>query len=150
MNFYKHFIGDYARDTGDLSLLEHGAYRLMLDHFYGTSRPLPANKKALYRLLRAESDAERRAVDNVALRFWRPLPDEIEPLYDLLKLHTEADQQPLQAVAVEWVEAGGLINLRALSEIVKARVIADKNRQIAIQREQKKRLQLVPGGRAAC
>jgi hypothetical protein len=79
MNFYKHFIGDYARDTGDLSLLEHGAYRLMLDHFYGTSRPLPENKKALYRLLRAESDAgivgtEEEVVRSRVKAFFAPVP----------------------------------------------------------------------------
>lgn len=148
MNFYKHFIGDYARDTGDLSLLEHGAYRLMLDHFYGTSRPLPENKKALYRLLRAENDTDRKAVDAVSLRFWRRLPSDLESLYSLLDLRTEEERLPLRLVATEWTEAGGLINLRALGEIVKAHIIAGKNRQIAIQREQKKRLKLVAGGRS--
>jgi hypothetical protein len=146
MNFYKHFIGDYARDTGDLSMVEHGAYRLMLDHFYGTSRPLPENKKALYRLLRAESDTERKAVDAISLRFWRNLPSDLPALYSLLDLRTEAEQLPLRMVATEWTEAGGLINLRALGEIVKAQVIAEKNRQTAMLREQKKRLQLVSGG----
>ena len=152
MNFYKHFIGDYARATGHLSILEHGAYRLMLDHFYGTCRPLPSNKKALYRLLRAETEAERRAIDGVALRFWRPLPPEVAPLYELLGLRSEADQQPLRAVIMEWTEVGGLINVRALGEIVKAKVIAEKNKQIALDREQKKRspqgLQIVNGGRS--
>jgi hypothetical protein len=130
--------------------VEHGAFRLMLDHFYGTARPLPTNRKALYRLLRAETDAERRAIDSIALRFWRALPDELEGLYSLMKLDTEEERRPLRTVATEWTEAGGLINLRALDEIVKAHVIAEKNRQIAIQREQKKRLQLISGGRAAC
>ena len=59
MNFYKHYIGDYQRDTGHLSLAEHGAYRLMLDAFYATGKPLPADKKALYRLLRAATAVER-------------------------------------------------------------------------------------------
>lgn len=147
MNFYKHFIGDYARDTGDLSMVEHGAFRLMLDHFYGMARPLPANRKALYRLLRAESDAERRAIDTVALRFWYTLPADLDALYSLMKLDTEAERLPLRAVATEWTEAGGLINLRALGEIVKAHLLAEKNRQIAVDRERKKRLQLVSGGR---
>lgn len=150
MNFYKHFIGDYARDTGDLSLVEHGAYRLMLDNFYGTSRPLPENKKALYRLLRAESEVERKAVDAISLRFWRRLPGDLKSLYEMLDLRTEEECLPLRMVATEWSEAGGLINLRALGEIVKAHIQAEKNRQIAIQREQKKRLQLIPGGRAVC
>jgi len=151
MNFYKHFIGDYARATGHLSILEHGAYRLMLDHFYGIGRPLPSNKKALYRLLRAETEIERRAVDAIAIRFWRPLPPEMEPLYELLNLRTEAERRPLRMAVNEWTEVGGLINIRALGEIVKARVIAEKNKQIAVDRENKKRqqqqLQVIPGGR---
>lgn len=152
MNFYKHFMGDYARATGHLSLIEHGAYRLMLDHFYGACRPLPGNKKALYRLLRAETDAERRAVDAISLQFWQTLPAEIEPLYEVLNLRTEDDRRPLRTVATEWTEVGGLINVRALGEIVKARVIAEKNKQIAVDREQKKRaqlqLQVIAGGRS--
>lgn len=152
MNFYKHFLGDYARATGHLSLIEHGAYRLMLDHFYGACRPLPGNKKAVYRLLRAETEAERRAVDTVSFLFWRTLPAEIEPLYELLDLRTEEERWPLHAVTAEWTEVGGLINVRALGEIVKARVIAVKNKQIALDREQKKRsrqqLQVMAGGRS--
>jgi uncharacterized protein YdaU (DUF1376 family) len=148
MNFVKHYLGDYARSTGDLSLVEHGAYRLMLDHFYGAGRPLPADRKALCRLLRAEKPDERRAVDTVSLRFWRPLPAEMDPLFELLKLRTEDERRPLRLVVNEWTEVGGLINIRALGEMVKARAIAEKNKQIAIDREQKKRLQLVSGGRS--
>ncbi|MCZ4066016.1 YdaU family protein [Oxalobacter sp. JAC-2022] len=70
MNFYKHYIGDYQRDTGHLTLAEHGAYRLMLDAYYATGRPLPGQRKALYRLLRADSTSERRAIDAVASQFW--------------------------------------------------------------------------------
>jgi hypothetical protein len=148
MNFYKHFIGDYARATGHLSVIEHGAYRLMLDHFYGAGKPLPANRKALYRLLRAEAEAERRAVDSICFQFWRPLPPEIEPLYELLGLQLESDRRPLRTVVAEWTEVGGLINVRALGEIVKAKVVAEKNKQIAIDRESKKRLRLVSGGQS--
>jgi hypothetical protein len=139
MNFYKHFIGDYQRDTGDLSLIEHGALRLMLDHFYGTGRPLPKDKKALCRLLRAETDAERKAIAAVSLRFWRQLPPEIEALYDWLELHTDTERLPLQQVVQDWTEVGGLVNVRALAEIVKASVIAAKNRKTAIEREANRR-----------
>ncbi|WP_151635998.1 YdaU family protein [Noviherbaspirillum aerium] len=148
MNFYKHFIGDYARATGHLSIVEHGAYRLMLDHFYGSCRPLPANKKALYRLLRAENDGDRKSIDTVSLRFWRPLPEDVETVYGWLGLHTEEDQGRYRRVALEWEECGGLVNVRALGEIVKAAAIADRNRQIAIEREAKKRNQVGIGGAA--
>lgn len=73
MNFYKHYIGDYQRDTGHLSLAEHGAYRLMLDAFYATGKPLPADRKTLYRLLRAATPVERKAIDSVSAQFWEML-----------------------------------------------------------------------------
>lgn len=73
MNFYKHFIGDYQRDTGHLSLMEHGAYRLMLDTFYATEKALPIDRKTLYRLLRANGTSERKAIDSVVTQFWSDL-----------------------------------------------------------------------------
>lgn len=69
MNFFKLYIGDYQRDTADLSLAEHGAYLLMLQHYYATERPLPQGK-ALHRMLRAADKDERDAIDVIVARFW--------------------------------------------------------------------------------
>ncbi len=69
MNFFKLFIGDYQRDTGALSLAEHGAYMMMLQHYYATELPLPTGG-ALYRLMRAQTKLERDAIDAIARRFW--------------------------------------------------------------------------------
>lgn len=70
MNFYKHHIGDYIKKTGHLTLAEHGAYSLMLQMYYATEAPLPVGK-ALYRLLRAETKAEIRAIESVAEAYWQ-------------------------------------------------------------------------------
>ena len=70
MIFYKRFIGDYKRDTGHLSLIEHGAYALLLDYFYASEKPLPIDGQRLYRLTMAASDGERAAVDYVLESFW--------------------------------------------------------------------------------
>jgi uncharacterized protein YdaU (DUF1376 family) len=70
MNWYKHYLGDYARDTGDLSIAEHGAYRLLLDHYYATEGKIPVTVTALQRLCRATTELERAAVDTVADRFF--------------------------------------------------------------------------------
>ncbi|WP_151448696.1 YdaU family protein [Lacisediminimonas profundi] len=139
MNFYKHYIGDYGRSTGDLSLSEHGAYRLMLDHFYGIGKPLPAEKKSLYRLLRGESAGDRAAIDAVCIRFWRSLPPDLDTIYEWLKLDSQEAQSRYKKVAAEW-DGSGLINIRALLEILSAAAIAEKNREIAIDREEKRRL----------
>lgn len=44
MNYYKRHLGDYARDTGHLSALEHGVYTLLLDWYYANERPIPPDK----------------------------------------------------------------------------------------------------------
>lgn len=69
MNFFKLYVGDYLRDTGTLTLAQHGAYLLMLLEAYATEKPLPTGKE-LHRLLRADSKSERDAIDSVAARFW--------------------------------------------------------------------------------
>lgn len=70
MNFYKRYVGDYQRDTGHLSIAEHGAYTLMLDAHYGNEKPLPADKTNIYRLVRAMTKPEQLAVDSVLGQFW--------------------------------------------------------------------------------
>ncbi len=68
MNYYEHHLGDYAKDTGHLSMLEHGAYRILLDRYYSTERGIPADQA--HRLARARSDEECRAVDVVLDEFF--------------------------------------------------------------------------------
>jgi uncharacterized protein YdaU (DUF1376 family) len=70
MQWYKHYLGDYARDTSDLSVTEHGAYRLLLDAYYSRGSPLPCDKSLLYRICRAHRLHEKRAVDVVVERFF--------------------------------------------------------------------------------
>ncbi len=69
MNYYERHLGDYARDTGHLSMLEHGAYGLLLDRYYATEAPIPAAQ--VYRIARALSKLERAAVDAVLAEFFR-------------------------------------------------------------------------------
>ena len=71
MNFYKHYIGDFQRDTGHLSLTERGAYRSLLDAHYATERPLPTDSTQLCRLVGAISPEERDAVASVLEQFWQ-------------------------------------------------------------------------------
>lgn len=71
MNYYERYCGDYARDTGHLSLQEHGAYTVMLDTYYATETPLPADHKALYRICRAMNGREQEAVRKVADEFFK-------------------------------------------------------------------------------
>lgn len=69
MNFYKRYPGDYARDTGHLSLAAHGAYTLLLDRYYSTGA-IPSSKQELYVLCRAINKSDRLAVDKVVSEFF--------------------------------------------------------------------------------
>lgn len=68
MNYYEHHLGDYAKGTGHLTMLEHGAYRLLLDRYYSTEAGIPADQA--HRLARARSKGERLAVDLVLSEFF--------------------------------------------------------------------------------
>jgi uncharacterized protein YdaU (DUF1376 family) len=68
MNYYEHHLGDYAKDTAHLSILEHGAYRLLLDRYYGTEQGIPDDQA--HRFARARTREERQAVDTVLKEFF--------------------------------------------------------------------------------
>ena len=98
MNFYPHFLGDYQRDTAHLSLVEHGAYRVMLDTYYATEKPLPADRPSLYRICKAFSASERKAVEKVAEQFF-PVND------DGLRHNARADSEIAKAKAYADAQA---------------------------------------------
>lgn len=70
MNYYSHHIGDYLSATAHLTLLEHGAYRRLIDVYYIHESPLPADKKQVYRLVGARTREEKEAVDSVLSEFF--------------------------------------------------------------------------------
>lgn len=69
INYYEHHLGDYAKDTVHLSMIEHGAYRLLLDRYYGTEAGIPADQ--VHRFARARTKEEKDAVDVVLAEFFR-------------------------------------------------------------------------------
>jgi uncharacterized protein YdaU (DUF1376 family) len=68
MNYYERHLGDYAKDTAHLSMLEHGAYNLLLDRYYGTEAGIPSGD--VYRVARAKTKPEKHAVDSVLKEFF--------------------------------------------------------------------------------
>lgn len=65
MNFYKHYIGDFQRDTGHLSLTERGAYLALIHYYYATEKPLPTDLDSLCRIAGAVTKMEQAAVKAV-------------------------------------------------------------------------------------
>lgn len=68
MNYYKRHLGDYAKDTRHLSLLEHGAYCLLLDYYYSTEKPIPDDR--CERIAGARTEEEIAAVRSVLKEFF--------------------------------------------------------------------------------
>ena len=68
MHYYKRNIGDYAKKTGRLSILEHGAYTLLIDSCYDRER-FPTMREAI-EWSWAISAEEVAAVESVLARFF--------------------------------------------------------------------------------
>ena len=70
MNWYKKHIGDYHKKAGKLSMLQHGAYMLLIDSCYDRER-FPTMEEAI-EWCWASTDDEIRAVKFVINRFFIP------------------------------------------------------------------------------
>lgn len=65
MHYYQFNIADYRKDTTHLSMLEHGAYRQLLDWLYLSEQPIPRETEVVMRRLSARTEEERLAIQTV-------------------------------------------------------------------------------------
>lgn len=107
MNYYKRHIGDYHKKAGRLSMLEHGAYTLLLDACYDREK-FPTKDEAIDWCW-ARSSEEVAAVEFVLSKFFN--------LVDGVYV-----QSGIQENVIQYHEN------------------ALKNKQIAIEREESRRL----------
>lgn len=70
MIYYRRYVGSYLKNTARLSLLEHGAYTALLDHYYAEEKPVPLDLDEVYRMARAMMPEERRAVDKILTTYF--------------------------------------------------------------------------------
>lgn len=70
MNHFPLHIGDYAEATGHLTFIEDSAYLRCIRKYYSTEKPLPADIKAVQRLVGARSKEELQAVETVLNEFF--------------------------------------------------------------------------------
>ena len=70
MHYYKHYIGDYRRDTSHLTLLEHGIYRQLIDSYCLDEVPLTNDLAKLMRSHSVRSAEEQQALQNVLTDFF--------------------------------------------------------------------------------
>jgi uncharacterized protein YdaU (DUF1376 family) len=103
MHYYKRNLGDYAKKAGRLTMLQHGAYTLLIDACYDREK-FPTLDEAI-EWTWASTEAEIEAVKFVLNRFFI----------------LDKDNQYVQD--------------RILQELLEYHSKADKNKQIAIERE---------------
>lgn len=66
------YWGDYLRDTGHLSTAHHGAYLLMIGHYWSTGEPLPDDDSVLWRIVRADSMAQWKKLRPAVVALFTP------------------------------------------------------------------------------
>ncbi len=70
MNYFPFHIGDYESHTAHLTWIEDAAYSRMVRLYYRIEKPLPAKVDEVYRLVRASTAPERKAVLQVLNEFF--------------------------------------------------------------------------------
>jgi uncharacterized protein YdaU (DUF1376 family) len=68
LNYYEHHLGDWAAATGHLTWDEDMAYTRLLRAYYHAERAIPQGQQ--YRIARAATPAQRKAVDAVLAEFF--------------------------------------------------------------------------------
>ena len=68
--WFPFYFADYSAKTEHLTLVEHGAYLLLMGSYYKTGCKLPANAKQLQRICRAFEPAEVEAMQSVLDQFF--------------------------------------------------------------------------------
>ena len=68
MNYYEHHLGDWAAATGHLTWDEDMAYTRLLRAYYHHEKPIAQGQQ--YRLAKASTPVQRRAVDQVLQEFF--------------------------------------------------------------------------------
>jgi uncharacterized protein YdaU (DUF1376 family) len=70
MHYYQKNIGDYRRDTMNLSLLEHGVYMTLIDHYTLNEEPISLDHLDVCWTIGARTDNEKTAVCLILSKFF--------------------------------------------------------------------------------
>lgn len=102
--WYSRYPGDYAKDTADLSTLEHGIFTLLLDYYYSTG-PMNPDWYRLYRICKVGTGLKERAsVRHVVERFFYQNGDG--------QLHNKRADIELVRIEARKKRAAGLNSMR--------------------------------------
>lgn len=70
MNYFELHIGDYTQATAHLSFVEDAAYSRLIRKYYAEEKPMPADIRAVQRLVGARTKEERQAVADILDEFF--------------------------------------------------------------------------------
>lgn len=109
--YYRFFPGDYLRDTRRLTILQHGAYHLLIHEYMASGKPLRGDLDAMCRICGALSGEERNAVEFILVEFF----DRDGPLWrhkrcdtELAKLNERSDEAR-KSVNTRWGRSTNVI-----------------------------------------
>ena len=70
MHYYRKHVKDYIADTSHLTMIEHGAYNILIDTYVLKEKPLSLDKEELYWSIAARTEEEKTAVDLILKHFF--------------------------------------------------------------------------------
>ena len=110
MHYYQFNIGDYRRQTGHLSLLEHGIYRSLLDTYYLTESPLCSDIAKLMRSHSIRTDEEKQALEHVLSDFFVLTDDGYEQntCNEAISKYREKSEKARNSAKARWNNANAL------------------------------------------
>lgn len=78
LDWYKFYVGDYARDTSHLTPLEHGVYLLLINRYYSAESPLRDDFAFLCRVAQCRSRHEKNALRSIRDQFFDSINGELK------------------------------------------------------------------------
>lgn len=140
--WYPRYVGDYQRKTSHLSLLQHGAYSALLDHYYATGKPLPANASVLHRVCRAFAPDEQAAVQAILDEFFTLEADgyhNSKADEELLKRSNISEKRKLAAI-IKHKKKGASAHANAPASAYTSTAILDTDTNVSVRKPRRTRI----------
>src|ERR1700728_4653659 len=94
------YWGDYARDTGHLNATAHGAYLMLIKHYWCSGHPITDDDDELWRIACCDSKKEWMKIRQRIVRFFIPKDG------TLTHKRIDAEISRTQSVSVSKADAG--------------------------------------------
>ena len=90
------WIGDYLGDTMELSQSDHGAYLLLLMHYWRRG-PIPNDRKIIYGITRCSNERHYKNATNILNKYFKLVTTQLADPLTAQWRHSRADQELLKA-----------------------------------------------------